>query len=236
MSGDNFAAQSYDAYRRILAAVPEKFKTETGLGGMLFFAGRLTERALPLLVAANISGCGSLVVAENAERGKEALRDGVVDFLVSSLDEALRILKNEIRKKQPTSVALTASYAEVMAEMIERGVQPDLVDLELEGVGEFLELGARTLPESGAIPKQALIFAHGTAPELARVDAFWREMFLAENLVSERWQRLSARYLGRLAQGLRVYGYVPEFADEKVAALKEYIQKESLDVTVELSR
>lgn len=235
MSRDNFAAQSYDAYRRILAAVPEKFKTETGLGGMLFFAGRLMEHTRPFLVAANIAGAASLVVAEDAERGKEALRDGVVDFLVSSLDEALRILKNELRKKQPTSVAVTASYTEILTEMIERGVQPDLVDVELDGAGKFLEFGARSLPESGAIPKRSMIVVRGMATELARVDAFWREKFSAESLVSERWQRLSARYLGRLAQGLRLYGCEPKHAAERAAAVRELIEIESFEATVEMS-
>lgn len=236
MSGDNFAAQSYDAYRRILAAESEKFKTETGLGGLLFFAGSLAEQVRPFLVAANIAGVASLVVAENAERGKEALRDGVVDFLVSSLDEALRILKNELRKKQPTAVAVTLTYAEVLAEMVERGVQPDLLSADVVGAEKFLELGARSLPDSGELAPQLLIVVRGAAPILARVDAFWREKFPETDAPNERWQRLSARYLGRLAQGLRLYVCAPENAAERNAALRDLIEAESLEATIDLSK
>jgi hypothetical protein len=225
MSGEQFAANhfvsgTFAAYHAFLAASPEKFNSETGLGGQLFFAGRLNEAARTQLVAANISGAASLAVAEDAESGKAALRDGVVDFLVSSLDEALRILKNEIRKKQPTSVAVSAPFDAVVAEMRERGVQPDLQNLE----------------NAGELSEAALICVHGAAPQLARVDQLVRELMPDAGPGMERWNRLSARYLGRLANGMRTYGCRFEFGVPIVAGLRERIQAEAIEARVDLAR
>ena len=41
-------------------------------------------------------------------------------------DEALRVLKNEIRKHRPLSVALDGAVEPAIEEMRERGVLPDL--------------------------------------------------------------------------------------------------------------
>ena len=80
------------------------------------------------MVAGNIAGaaiagsdCG------DQTRQKQAIRDGVVDFLVTSLDEALRILKNEIRKGETVAVCVGAAPKTVEQEMLERGVAPDLL-------------------------------------------------------------------------------------------------------------
>jgi hypothetical protein len=49
------------------------------------------------------------------------------DFLVTSLDEALRILKNEIRKREAVAVCVAAAPRPWRCEMLERGVLPDLL-------------------------------------------------------------------------------------------------------------
>jgi hypothetical protein len=46
--------------------------------------------------------------------------------VVNSLDEAIRALKNEVRKKRPLSVALIADVDATVSEMVERGLQPDM--------------------------------------------------------------------------------------------------------------
>jgi urocanate hydratase len=47
--------------------------------------------------------------------------------MVNSLDEALRILKNSIRKKEAVSVGLVGNCADVIPEVAARGVKPDLL-------------------------------------------------------------------------------------------------------------
>ena len=79
------------------------------------------------MIAGNIAGAATLAATADIDTQKQAVRDGVVDFLVTSLDEALRILKNEIRKRNTVAVCVSASPAQIAREMLERGVQPDLL-------------------------------------------------------------------------------------------------------------
>ena len=82
---------------------------EPGLGGKLLYAGLLDEVGRNLVVAANIAGAATLAASPDPAAQKQAVRDGVVDFLVTSLDEALRILKNEIRKHETVAVCVAAA-------------------------------------------------------------------------------------------------------------------------------
>src|SRR5260370_16161791 len=47
--------------------------------------------------------------------------------MVTSLDEALRILKNAVRKGEATSVGLVGNCADLIPELAKRGVVPDLL-------------------------------------------------------------------------------------------------------------
>jgi len=78
---------------------------EVGLGGMLLFGGDIGTaesqgHGRDLLFAANIAGVASLAASDDPATQRQAIREGVVDFCVNSLEEALRILKNEVRKRQ----------------------------------------------------------------------------------------------------------------------------------------
>jgi urocanate hydratase len=63
----------------------------------------------------------------DAERIKKRLKTGYCDFMVNNLDEALRILKNALRKKEAISVGLIGNCADVVPELAERGVLPDIL-------------------------------------------------------------------------------------------------------------
>ena len=83
----------------------------TGLGGNLFYAGELDDEGRALVVAANIAGAATLVATADRAVQKQAIRDGVADFLVSTLDEALRVLKNQLRKRETVAVCVaTVTY------------------------------------------------------------------------------------------------------------------------------
>lgn len=77
--------------------------------------------------AASMAGAASLTVDANAARMKLHFRDGAFDFLVNTLDEALRALKNEVRKGKPIAIGLIAEPEQVAAEVRERGVKPAFV-------------------------------------------------------------------------------------------------------------
>ena len=88
-----------------------------GMGGM--------SGAQPL--AATMTGACYLGIEVDPERIKKRLRTGYCDFMVNSLDEALRILKNAVRKKQNISVGLVGNCGDIIPELAERGVVPDIL-------------------------------------------------------------------------------------------------------------
>jgi hypothetical protein len=77
--------------------------------------------------AVSIAGGATLAVDGDAGAVKAAMRRGELDFVVNTLDEALRALKNEVRVRRPLSVGLIAEDSRALKEMVERGVQPDLL-------------------------------------------------------------------------------------------------------------
>ncbi len=94
-----------------------KFIVSGGMGGM--------GGAQPL--AATMTGACFLGVEVDPERIKKRLKTGYCDFMVNSLDEALRIIKNAVRKKENVSVGLVGNCADVIPELAERGVVPDIL-------------------------------------------------------------------------------------------------------------
>lgn len=94
--------------------------------GMLIIASGLTAGGEELSIASNIAGAGFLGIDSRPEICRATLRSGACDFVVNSVDEALRILKNEIRKRKPVSVALSTDEAVALEELLARGVQPEL--------------------------------------------------------------------------------------------------------------
>src|SRR5271170_3793870 len=146
MSDQNIpdTAEVFDHFAALMSIVPEP-------GGQLVFFGEADSRGMAMAVAANIAGAASLGVDASAARIKVALRQGLCDFMVNSLDEAMRILKNQIRKKEPVAVVLMGDPERVAAEMLERGVQPDLLACGASQEQAFVERGAKVLPAAAAM-------------------------------------------------------------------------------------
>jgi urocanate hydratase len=88
-----------------------------GLGGM--------GGAQPL--AATMAGASMLAVECQPSRIEMRLKTGYLDRRAESLDEALAILDEARRKGQAVSVGLLGNCAEILPEMVKRGVKPDAV-------------------------------------------------------------------------------------------------------------
>ncbi len=78
--------------------------------------------------AARLLGGAVLLALPTESEAKAAMQAGLCDFVVTSLDEALRILKNEVRRQAPVGVCLRAALPELQQWCVERGVQPEFVD------------------------------------------------------------------------------------------------------------
>ena len=220
-AASGFPFQIENFYAGLMRAVKPDSDCERRLGGKLFYAGELDSKVRALIVAANIAGAATLAVSADAELRKQFMRDGVVDFLVTSLDEALRILKNEIRKRETVAVCVAMEPECVVAEMRERGVRPDLAR-PVEPV----------TPEQG----QALLswsVAASPAIWLPRLDAVAADCLAPEDHVTRRWLRLAPRYLGRLAQGVRLMRCSENSAAMFIERVRERVECGEIAIAVE---
>lgn len=89
-----------------------KWILTAGLGGM--------GGAQPL--AATMAGAHMLAIECQASRIEKRLETGYLDKMVTTLEEALEIIQNA---KTPTSVGLLGNAAEIIPEMVKKGIKPD---------------------------------------------------------------------------------------------------------------
>lgn len=88
-----------------------------GLGGM--------GGAQPL--AATMAGASMLAIEVDASRIQKRLETGYVDEAVTSLDAALDRIQEVTSRGEAVSIALEANIADVLPELLERGIVPDMV-------------------------------------------------------------------------------------------------------------
>ena len=94
-----------------------RFVLTAGLGGM--------GGAQPL--AATMQGAAILGVEVDPARIQKRLDTGYCDRMTASLDEALRWIREATEAKAPLSVGLVGNAAEVLPELVKRGITPDVV-------------------------------------------------------------------------------------------------------------
>ncbi len=231
-----FLARTAQAYARLLAH-PEADRA-LGLGGKLFAAGALDEPGRALVVAANIAGAATLTATAFPTAQKQAVRDGVVDFLVASLDEALRILKNQLRKRETAAVCVAAEPAAIARESGERGLLPDLWRDAVFPVSAPDSLFFHAGAERQAQPTAGIFAVWRTAAarqkDRALLDAIALGCLDAQDWAARRWVQLAPRYLGRLAQGLRLLAADRAFVDSFAAQLRERAARRELAFACEL--
>lgn len=94
-----------------------KFLLTAGLGGM--------GGAQPL--AATMNGAAILAVEVDKLRIEKRLKTGYLDRMTDDLDEALRLVLEAKQNKTALSVGLLGNAAEVLPEIIRRGIVPDIL-------------------------------------------------------------------------------------------------------------
>jgi len=107
------------------AAAEKSFNGD--LAGKLIVSGGMGGMGGAQPLAATMTGAAFLGIDVDPERIKKRLKTGYCDFMVTTLDEALRILKNAIRKKENVSVGLVGNCADIIPELAQRGVVPDIL-------------------------------------------------------------------------------------------------------------
>jgi hypothetical protein len=204
-----FIAQVEQAYASLMQFASTD--STPSLGGKLLYAGELNEPGRILVTAGNIGGAATLAASADATTLRQAMRNGTIDFVVNSLDEALRILKNEIRKREPVSVAVSLAPEAIVKEMQDRGVLPDLLPTLQTSTPEpalatFITQGAQRLAAAPSqLSRKFLIWQIPTeyAQRPAAFDALLMESLSPNDQIAVRWLRQSPRYLGPHFRRLR---------------------------------
>jgi urocanate hydratase len=111
---ETFAAAARKHFGGTLAG---RFLLTGGMGGM--------GGAQPL--AGTMNGAAILCVEVDPARIRKRLDTGYCDTMTESLDEALRLIGEARRELRPLSVGLVGNCAEVLPELVRRGVTPDLL-------------------------------------------------------------------------------------------------------------
>jgi len=94
-----------------------KWILTAGLGGM--------GGAQPL--AATMAGASLLAIECQPSRIEMRLKTGYLDAQAKDLDEALAMMDRAGRERKPVSIALLGNAAEMLPELVRRGVKPDAV-------------------------------------------------------------------------------------------------------------
>jgi urocanate hydratase len=94
-----------------------KFLLTGGMGGM--------GGAQPL--AATFAGAVSVTIEIDEKRIDKRIHDGYCQRKVYDLDEAMRIVKEYTDKKEALSIGLVGNTAEILPEMLRRGIIPDVL-------------------------------------------------------------------------------------------------------------
>ena len=97
------------------------------LAGKLVVTGGMGGMGGAQPLAATMNGAAFLGIDVDPERIKRRVKTGYCDVMVTNLEEALRILKNAVRKREATSVGLVGNCADVIPELARRGIVPDVL-------------------------------------------------------------------------------------------------------------
>lgn len=124
-------------------------------GGQLILSIGLNPQGAALSLASNIAGAVCLSLESDPTLLREANRTNSCDFIVNTLDEALRAIKNEVRKHLPLSVGLEGNPTTLLHQILDRGVAPQLftgASSHPEAAYRFQSLGTQIVEFNDASP------------------------------------------------------------------------------------
>jgi urocanate hydratase len=174
--------------------------------------------------AVSIAGGATLAVDSDAGAVKAAMRRGELDFVVNTLDEALRALKNEVRLRRPLSVGLIAEGCAALREMVERGALPDLLLIGANQNAQAVlrnesiralraaRMGLRSMGDAdGELPgrriwrkrRDEVYLPAANAAEQRALDERVLAILPPDDLVRRRWVQRVAQYLRDARSGGR---------------------------------
>jgi urocanate hydratase len=210
-----------------------------GLAGLLLTCVGFGMEGAELALATTIAGGTFLGIDPSSEHLKAAVRNGSCDFMVNTLDESLRVLKNELRKKKALSVGLLGEPTAILPAMVERGVQPDLVadsGVPTETAFSHYRPALLTLVERGAFQADLraakdsrasgfleVTWTTSNIADLRRLDELALQQLPADDFIRRRWLRHAPAYFHRQRPLQRVLGMHSEEVTRLAEAFRNAI-------------
>src|SRR5258706_385443 len=112
-------------FETFAAAAQKHFKSD--LAGKLVVSGGMGGMGGAQPLAATMNGAAFLGIDVDAARVQRRVRMGYCNRLVEQLDEALDLVLQAKNQRQALSVGLVGNCAEVLPELVRRGMVPDLL-------------------------------------------------------------------------------------------------------------
>jgi urocanate hydratase len=172
-----------DLQRQTLRLYGELIARRPSYGGQLVFTCGDACSTTGLPAAVSIAGGTTLALDPDASAVKATFRQGGIDFVVNTLDEALRVLKNEVRQHKPLGVALISEMEPVLAEIAARGVLPDL-QVSLDPPINPLLIQRSAAPQLPGVAQLQLTNAGGIAAPSEPLASWLTAHALTETLVA----------------------------------------------------
>ena len=193
------------ARQRFGGSLRGRWTLTAGLGGM--------GGAQPLAVTMNEGIC--LAVEVDPERVDRRLQTRYLDRATASIDEALRWVEEAARSKSALSIGLVGNAADVLPELVARGVRPDLVTDQTSAHDELngyvpggMEL-ADALHLRAAKPKE---YVARSVESMGRHVRAMRAFQDAGSVTFDYGNNLRAQAVkAGVADAFRIPGFVPEF-------------------------
>jgi hypothetical protein len=237
-------------YRRYLG-LADLAAAEFGgtLGGRILVVPGLTPETSQLVLAAGIASAASLAIEADSLRIREANRQRICEFTVNTLSEAIRSLKNQVRMRRAVAVCLSSGVASSLAEMLRRGLQPDLIALPERGpeweeesrlTARLIAQGSRAIdpedfPSPGCDGFLDVRWRVTQSPGiwLPRIDELFERTFPGDP--RSRWIRVAPLYFDRALGFERFVRLTPEEAGRFRAILAGEIRSQEIPVPVEFA-
>ncbi len=199
-----------------------KFVLTGGLGGM--------GGAQPL--AATMNGAVFLGVEVDPARIEKRLKSGYCDKIARSLDEALKIIETARNDRLPLSVGLVGNCADVLPEIVKRGVVPDVLTDQTSAHDALNGYVPNGMPLEDAL---ALRRKNPDEYNIARTDRLALELF-PKNQTLARWVKLAKERIRFQGLPARIcwlgYGERAEFG----VAMNELVKRGEIEAPIVIGR
>ncbi|MGQ9600442.1 MAG: urocanate hydratase [Anaerolineae bacterium] len=114
-------------YETLAAAARTHFGPDASLKGKFVLTAGLGEMGGAQPLAIKMNEGVALVVEIDPWRAQRRLAHRYLDVVVDDLEEAMTLVEDAVSRKEPKSIGLIGNAADVLPELVTRGVTPDLV-------------------------------------------------------------------------------------------------------------